>query len=80
MVFSSIWLIARINIGAGGASMNPTVTETKIGNTLYIVSAECSPTAKETLEEKLERIISRNIADVLPSSNDYQLNSEKARK
>ena len=37
-----------------------TVTETQIGNTLFIVTAECSPTAKETIEKKLERLICPN--------------------
>ena len=40
-----------------------TVTETRIGNTLYIVTAECSPTATETVEKKLERLILRHFSD-----------------
>ena len=39
------------------------MTETKIGNTRYIVTAECSPNATETIEQKLERIILRNVSD-----------------
>ena len=58
--------------------MKPIITETKIGNTLYIVSAECSPNAKETLEQKLERIIRRHVADVLPSTNIQLGISEKS--
>ena len=42
---------------------NKTVTETKIGNVTYIVTSECSPTATETLEKKLERLILRHISD-----------------
>ena len=40
-----------------------TVTETRIGNTLFIVTSECSPTATETIEKKLERLISRHFSD-----------------
>ena len=40
-----------------------TVTETRIGNTLYIVTGECSPTATETVEKKLERLILRHFSD-----------------
>lgn len=39
------------------------VTETKIGNTRYIVTSECSPAATETIEAKLERLISRHVSD-----------------
>ena len=42
---------------------NKTVTETRIGKTLFIVTAECSPTATETLEKKLERLILRHVSD-----------------
>ena len=52
-------------------------TETQIGRTLYIVTAECSAAATETIEQKLERIISRHIADVIPDTKSYQLNSGK---
>ena len=58
--------------------MNPTITETKIGNTLYIVSAECSPNAKETLEQKLERILSRHVSDIVSSTNTQLGVSEKS--
>ena len=43
---------------------NKTVTEIRIGRTLYIVTSECSPNATETVEEKLERLILRHVADV----------------
>ena len=46
-----------------------TVTETRIGNTLYIVTAECSPTATETVEKKLERLILRHVADAIMLQN-----------
>lgn len=42
---------------------NKTVTETRIGNVTYIVTSECSPTATETVEKKLERLILRHISD-----------------
>ena len=42
---------------------NKTVTEMRIGKTLYIVTAECSPTATETVEKKLERLILRRFSD-----------------
>ena len=45
------------------------ITETKIGNTRYIVTAECSPNATETIEQKLERIILRNVADTKKYQN-----------
>ncbi len=40
------------------------VTETRFGNTLFIVTRECSPTATETIQEKLERIILRHLSDL----------------
>ena len=42
---------------------NKTVTETRIGNVTYIVTSECSPTATETVEKKLERLILRHVSD-----------------
>ena len=39
------------------------VTETKIGNTLFIVTSECSLAATETIEKKLERLICRHFSD-----------------
>jgi len=43
--------------------MMPVQTETRIDGKLYIVTAECSPAAKETIEKKLERLICRHAAD-----------------
>jgi len=45
------------------------VTETRIGNVTYIVTSECSPTATETVEQKLERLIMRHVLD----KESYQL-------
>ena len=45
-----------------------TVTETRFRNTLIIVTGECSPTATETIEKKLERLILRHVSDL----NNYQ--------
>jgi hypothetical protein len=47
-----------------------TVTETHFGNTLIIVTAECSPTATETIEKKLERLIVRHFSDMKPYQDD----------
>ena len=47
-----------------------TVTETKIGNVTYIVTSECSPTAMETLEKKLERLILRHVSDLKSYQDD----------
>lgn len=44
-------------------------TETKIDGKLYLVIAECSPTATETVEKKLERVICRHVSD----TKSYQL-------
>ena len=43
--------------------MSTNTTETKIDGKLYLVIAECSPTATETVEKKLERLICRHVAD-----------------
>ena len=51
-----------------------TITETKIGNTTYIVTAECSENAKETLEQKLERILCRRVADEIAPTNFHASN------
>lgn len=40
-----------------------TVTETHIGNTRFIVTSECSPTATETIQKKLERLLCRRLSD-----------------
>lgn len=52
-----------------------TVTEIPIGNTLYIVTSKCSPTATETVEKKLERLILRHVSDIksYQSERDDQL-------
>jgi hypothetical protein len=50
--------------------MKEHITEVKIGNTLFIVTAKCSPTATETVEKKLERLICRHV------SNSYQTRHE----
>ena len=48
---------------------NKRVSEMRIGNTTYIVTAECSPTATETVEKKLERLILRHVADTIKLQN-----------
>ena len=52
-----------------------TVTETQIGNTLYIVTSECSPAATETIEKKLERLICQHFSDAqcYPPERDKSL-------
>lgn len=37
------------------------VTEVEIGNTLFVVTSECSPSATETLEQKLLRMMRRHV-------------------
>ena len=49
--------------GIGGVVLTTKTTETRIGNTIYIVTAECSSKATETVEQKLERMICRHISD-----------------
>jgi len=49
---------------------NKRVSEIRIGNTTYIVTAECSPTATETVEKKLERLILRHFADAIKLQNN----------
>jgi len=39
-------------------------TEKQIGNTIYIITSECSHTATETLKQKLERILKRNVMEI----------------
>ena len=48
---------------------NKRVSEIRIGNTTYIVTAECSPNATETVEKKLERLIMRHVADAIKLQN-----------
>jgi len=43
--------------------MNTNTTETRIDGKLYLVTAECSPTATETVDKKLERLICRHVTD-----------------
>ena len=43
--------------------MTTNPTETRIDGKLYLVIAECSPTATETVEKKLERLICRHASD-----------------
>ena len=54
-----------------------TVTETQIGNTLFIVTSVCSPTATETIEKKLERLICRHFSSAksYPQVRDLQLDA-----
>ena|GEM_PF-6358230 len=44
---------------------NVHVTETTVGKTTYVVRAVCSPNARETLEQKLKRIMNRHISDAI---------------
>lgn len=46
------------------------VTDTRFGNTLIIVTGECSPAATETIEKKLERLILRHVSDLKCYQND----------
>ena len=47
-----------------------TVTEMRFGNTLIIVTGECSPTATETIEKKLERLILRHVSNLKSYQDD----------
>jgi hypothetical protein len=55
--------------------MKPVTTETTINGKRYLVTAECSPKATETLEKKLERLILRHATDKksYQFSDDIQL-------
>ena len=55
--------------------MTEHISEMKIGGTTFIVTSECSPTATETVEQKLERIINRHAADVISDKKSYHLKS-----
>ena len=44
---------------------NVHITETTIGNTTYIVRSVCSPNAKETVVQKLKRIMHRHILEAI---------------
>ena len=50
--------------------MMPFISEKKIGNTVFTVTSECSPTATETVEQKLERIICRHAAEIRNHSTE----------
>ena len=41
-----------------------TITEKQIGRTIYFVTSECSLSATETVEQKLERLICRRLSEV----------------
>jgi hypothetical protein len=43
--------------------MRKSVTQVILGKTFFIVTSECSPNAKETIDKKLERLILRHAAD-----------------
>jgi hypothetical protein len=45
-------------------ALEQATTEIKVGKTLFIVTAECSPTVTETLEQKLKKLIIQHIPDV----------------
>ena len=47
-----------------------TTYETKIGNTIFVLTSKCSPYAKETIEQKLERLIKRRASAI----NYYEKN------
>jgi hypothetical protein len=53
-------------------------TEKIIGNTRFIVTAEYSAKATETVEQKLLRIMSRHILELEKLSESYQDNAETA--
>jgi hypothetical protein len=44
--------------------MEQATTEIKVGKTLFIVTAEYSPTATETVEQKLKKMIIQHIPNV----------------
>lgn len=46
------------------------ITEKQIGNTVFILTSECSDAATETIEQKLERLICRHVSD----TKSYQVN------
>jgi len=51
------------------------LTEKRIGNKLFHIVSECSSSAKETVEQKLERLICRHASDAksYPTYNDTSL-------
>jgi len=56
------------------------VTETKIGNTTFVITAVCSPNATETLEQKIERILRRHATDAKTSMPEELAISENLRE
>jgi len=48
--------------------------EKTIGNTVFVVTSECSSRATETVEQKLERLICRHASD----TESYQYNKQKS--
>jgi hypothetical protein len=52
-----------------------TTTEMKVGNIAFTVISECSPTATETVEQKVKRLINQHILDKekLSSTFDNQV-------
>jgi hypothetical protein len=46
------------------------VSKIQLGDTLFIVTAEYSSTAKETLKKKLERLIMSHVADAKSCQNN----------
>ena len=56
------------------------VTERKIGNTTFVIIAECSPNATETLEQKVERILRRHATDAKTSMPKELAISENLRE
>lgn len=49
--------------------MEHATTEIMVGKTLFIVTAECSPTATETIEQKLKKLIIQHIPDLRKFNN-----------
>ncbi len=45
-------------------------TQKQVGNTVFILTSECSGTATETVVQKLERLICRRVSD----TKSYQVN------
>ena len=53
-------------------------TERKIGKTNFIITETCSPNARETIDEKLLKIMSRHVLDGDNLSKSYQDTTENA--
>jgi len=52
------------------------VTEYTYGNTTYIVTASCSPTATETAEQKLKRLILSHVSELYSTDNQLAMCGE----